>query len=43
MAPAIEAPQLHDDTLGRALDTLYDYGVTELYSLVAVTAVQRLG
>jgi transposase len=43
IAPEIEAPHLNDDTLGRALDTLYDYGVTELYSLVAVTAVQRLG
>jgi transposase len=43
IAPEIEAPHLNDDTLGRAVDTLYDYGVTELYSLVAVTAVQRLG
>ena len=43
IAPAIEAPHLNDDTLGRALDTLYDYGVTELYSLVAVTAVHRVG
>ena len=31
----IEAQHLNDDALGRALDTLYDYGVTELYSLVA--------
>jgi transposase len=43
IAPGIEAPHLNDDTLGRALDTLYDYGVTALYSLVAVTAAQRLG
>jgi transposase len=43
VAPGIEAPQLHDDTLGRALDTLYAAGVTELYSLIAVTAAQRLG
>jgi transposase len=43
IAPEIEAPHLNDDTLGRALDPLYDYGVTDLYSLVAVTAVQRLG
>jgi hypothetical protein len=42
MAPGIDAQHLHDDTLGRALDTLYEYGVTELYSLVAVTAAQRL-
>ena len=43
IAPGIEAQHLHDDTLGRALDTLYDYGVTALYSLIAVTAAQRLG
>lgn len=42
MAPGIDAQHLNDDTLGRALDTLYEYGVTELYSLVAVTAAQRL-
>jgi transposase len=35
--------QLNDDALGRALDTLYDYGVTELYSLIAATAAKRLG
>ena len=34
---------LNDDTLGRALDTLYAYGVTELYSLIAATAAKRLG
>jgi transposase len=43
IAPAIAASHLNDDTLGRALDTLYDYGVTELYSLIAATAAQRLG
>jgi transposase len=43
VAPGIEAQHLHDDTLGRALDTLYAAGVTELYSLIAVTAAQRLG
>src|SRR5919197_332744 len=43
VAPGIESQLLNDDTLGRALDTLYDYGVTELYSLIAVTAAQRLG
>lgn len=42
IAPGIEAQHLNDDTLGRALDTLYGYGVTALYSLVAVTAAQRL-
>jgi transposase len=35
--------QLNDDALGRALDILYAAGVTELYSLIAATAAQRLG
>jgi transposase len=43
LAPGIQASHLNDDTLGRALDTLYAYGVTELYSLIATTAAQRLG
>jgi transposase len=43
ITPGIEANHLNDDTLGRALDRLYAYGVTELYSLVATTAAQRLG
>jgi hypothetical protein len=38
IAPGIQASQLNDDTLGRALDTLYAYGVTELYSLIVATA-----
>jgi transposase len=43
IAPGIQASHLNDDTLGRALDTLYDAGLTELYSLIAATAAQRLG
>jgi transposase len=43
IAPGIQARHLHDDPLGRALDTLYDYGVTEIYSLIAATAAMRLG
>lgn len=34
---------LNDDTLGRALDSLYDYGVTELFRDVAAHAASRLG
>jgi hypothetical protein len=34
---------LNDDALGQALDTLYAYGVTELDSLLAATAAERLG
>jgi transposase len=43
VAPGIEATHLNDDALGRALDTLYAYGVTALYSLIAATAAERLG
>src|ERR687897_3069191 len=43
ISPRVAPGQLNDDALGRALDTLYTYGVTELYSLIAATAVPRLG
>jgi transposase len=43
ISPRIAPEQLNDDALGRTLDTLYAYGVTELYSLIAVSAAQRLG
>jgi transposase len=43
IAPGIPASHLNDDTLGRALDTLYDFGVTELSCLIAATAATRLG
>ena len=43
IAPGIQASHLNDDTLGRALDTLYDFGVTALYSLIVATAATRLG
>jgi transposase len=43
ISPRVPPQQLNDDALGRALDTLYAYGVTELYSLLAATAAERLG
>ena len=43
ISPRVAPAQLNDDALGRALDTLYEYGVTELYSLIAATAATRLG
>jgi len=43
IAPGIQASHLNDDTLGRALDILYAFGVTALYSLIAATAAARLG
>jgi transposase len=43
ISPRVAPDQLNDDALGRALDTLYANGVTELYSLTAATAAERLG
>lgn len=43
VSPRVTPAQLNDDALGRTLDTLYNYGVTELYSLMAATAAKRLG
>ena len=43
IAPGMQASHRNDDTLGRALETLYDFGVTALYSLMAATAAARLG
>lgn len=43
LGPGIEAAHLNDDVLGRALDHLYDYGVTALFCQVASQAAQRLG
>jgi len=39
----IHAEHLNDDTLGRALDALYDYGVCALYPQLAAKAVKKLG
>ena len=43
MAPGMPASHLHDDTRGRALETLYDFGVTARSCLSAATAATRLG
>src|ERR671933_1437241 len=43
IAPGMQASHLHDDTLGRARDTLYAVGVTELSSLIAATSAKRFG
>jgi transposase len=43
IAPGMQASHLNDDPLGRALDTLYETGVTALDSLIAATAARRLG
>ena len=39
----IEAGQLNDDVLGRALDEIYTYDPSKLYSQCAAQAVNRLG
>jgi transposase len=43
IAPGLQASHRQDDPRGRTLDTLYDFGGTELYSLIAATAATRLG
>src|SRR4029453_1866438 len=43
IAPGIQASHRHDDPLGRALETLYNLGVTALSSRMAATAATRLG
>lgn len=39
----IQPEHLNDDVLGRTLDALDEFGVTELYALIAPQAVERLG
>jgi transposase len=38
----IKAEHLNDDALGRALDAIHAFGVTELYSHIAARAVEKL-
>src|SRR5512135_2994639 len=43
LGAGIRPEYLNDDTLGRALDTLYEQDVTGLYALIAAEACRRLG
>jgi hypothetical protein len=43
MGPGVEPTYLNDDTLGRALDTLYAHDVTALYAVLSAQAAKRLG
>lgn len=43
LGPGIQPEHLHDDTLGRALDRLHAFGVSERFSVIAKQAVSRLG
>jgi hypothetical protein len=43
LGAGITADQLNDDRLGRCLDDLYAFGLTELFSLVAAQTYPKLG
>ncbi len=42
LGPGIQAEHVNDDVLGRSLDALYRFGVTELYALISCHACQQL-
>jgi transposase len=43
LGAGIEAHHLNDDRLGRALDHFYDYGVTKLFTTLALAAADKFG
>jgi hypothetical protein len=43
IAPGVRPDHRHDDTLGKALDALHRFGVSELFNLISQQAVTRLG
>jgi transposase len=43
LGPGITAEHLNDDRLGRALDRFYDYGVTQLFTTLALQAARKFG
>jgi transposase len=43
LGKGVEPEHLNDDALGKALDDLYSYGVSELYVTIAARAAARLG
>lgn len=43
LGKGIEASHLNDDRLGRALDRFYQYGVTNLFTTLALRAAQQFG
>lgn len=42
IGPGIEYQHLNDDTLGRALDHIYTYGVEDLYMMTAAASIKKL-
>jgi transposase len=43
LGEGIEAEYLNDDRLGRTLDQFYDYGVTQLFTTLALSAASKYG
>jgi transposase len=43
LGEGIEAEHLNDDRLGRALDRFYKYGVTKLFTTLALSAAKQFG
>ena len=43
IGPHIKAEDLHDYSLGTALDAIYEYGITELFSSVAASVLAANG
>lgn len=43
LGDGIEASHLNDDRLGRALDCFYEYGVTKLFTTLALRAADQFG
>ncbi len=42
LGEGIEAEHLNDDTIGRSMDTIYAYGVEQLYGQLAAQSIKRL-
>lgn len=43
LGAGIEAKHLNDDRLGRALDDFYEYGMTKLFTTLALSAARKYG
>lgn len=43
LGTGIQAQHLNDDRLGRALDAFYKYGVTKLFTTLALSAARKFG
>jgi len=43
IAPNIKAEQLNDTTLGRAMDSIFEHGISEIFAQISMKTVQTLG